>query len=348
MKYIYNKNGIEAIQNFITQKKPSQIFILTDENTQKLCLPLIKNKFPFKFTNVNIHNGDEHKNIETLIHIWEKLMQSGADRKSLIMNLGGGVITDIGGFAAVTFKRGIDFIHIPTSLLGMVDASIGGKNGINFMQAKNQIGTIIPPELVWINTDFLSTLPTMEMDSGFAEMLKHGLIADEAYWHELNDYHPFSTKPDFSKKLELIKKSVQIKDKVISSDPMEKGLRKILNFGHTLGHAIESYLNYEKNISISHGKSVAIGMILASYISNRLLDFPPKKLEDIKQKISNIYPPVPFSLVDIERIIDLLKYDKKNEKGVVQFVLLKDIGVPVWNKKVPDKLMYQAFEYYQK
>ncbi len=348
MKYIYNKNGIEAIQNFITQKKPSQIFILTDENTQRHCLPLIKNKFPFKFTNVNIHSGDKYKNMDTLLYIWKELMDYGADRKSLLINLGGGMITDIGGFAAVTFKRGIDFIHIPTTLLGMVDASIGGKNGINFMQAKNQIGTIIPPELVWINTDFLSTLPAKEMDSGFAEMLKHGLIADETYWHELNEYHPFSTKPDFSKKLELIKKSVQIKDKVISSDPMEKGLRKILNFGHTLGHAIESYLNYEKNISISHGKSVAIGMILASYISNRLLDFPLKKLDDIKQKISYIYPPVSFSSKDIEKIIDLLKYDKKTENGMVQFVLLKEIGAPVWNRQVPKDYIYKAFEYYLK
>ena len=345
MKYTYNQNGIEAINEFINRSEPSKIIVITDDNTRKYCLPVFKNLFSFEFTNVNIENGEENKNTKTLLSIWNKLLSEGVDRKSLIFNLGGGVITDIGGFAAVTFKRGIDFIHVPTSLLGMVDASIGGKNGINFKHAKNQIGTIIPPKFVWINTPFLSTLPKDEIDSGFAEMLKHGLIADASYWDELISNYPAFQQPETPIVLELIKQSVVIKDKVISLDPMELGLRKILNFGHTLGHAIESYMNYQKNIHISHGKAVAIGMILATYISHKLLGFPVEKLEEIKKHISGIY--TPESITDIGAIIRLLKYDKKNENGQVKFVLLSVIGKPVWNQEVPESLIWEAFDYYK-
>ena len=348
MKYTYNQNGIEAINEFINRSKPSKIIVITDDNTRKYCLPVFKNLFSFEFTNVNVKNGDENKNIHTLTGIWDKLLQIDADRKSLIINLGGGMVTDIGGFAAVTFKRGIDFIHVPTSLLGMVDAAIGGKNGINFKQAKNQIGTIVPPQFVWINTGFLASLSGEEIDSGFAEMLKHGLIADKTYWNDLVTHHSvFRSNNDKEKILTLIKTSVDIKDRVITSDPKEQGLRKILNFGHTLGHAIESHLNYHKNMPVSHGKAVAVGMILAAYLSFKLLNFSIAQRDEIKKSILSIYAMIDFSKSDIENIIKLLAYDKKNENGIINFVLLSEIGAPVLDQQVPDNTIREAFDYYK-
>ncbi len=347
MKYFFNSNGIEALNKYIFQKNPSKIFVLTDTNTRVSCLPVFKNYFSFEFTNVNTKSGDENKNINSLIAIWETLMKKGADRKSLLINLGGGVVTDIGGFAATGFKRGIDFIHIPTTLLGMVDAAIGGKNGINFMQAKNQIGTIVQPQFVWINTVFLDTLPQTELDSGFAEMLKHGLIADETYWNKLiANYHYFNN-PQQPKVLNLIKKSVEIKDQVIKADPYEKGWRKILNFGHTLGHAIETHFNYNKKQKLSHGHAVAVGMILAAYLSEKITGLSMIKAEKIKKSLQVIYPKLDFRTDDIRIITDLLNFDKKNERGKINFVLLEQIGKPVLDQQVPDKLIIETFDFYK-
>ena len=347
MKYFFNSNGIEALNKYIFQKNPSKIFVLTDTNTRVSCLPVFKNYFSFGFTNINTKSGDENKNINSLIAIWETLMKKGADRKSLLINLGGGVVTDIGGFAATGFKRGIDFIHIPTTLLGMVDAAIGGKNGINFMQAKNQIGTIVQPQFVWINTVFLDTLPQTELDSGFAEMLKHGLIADETYWNKLiANYHYFNN-PQQPKVLNLIKKSVEIKDQVIKADPYEKGWRKILNFGHTLGHAIETHFNYNKKQKLSHGHAVAVGMILAAYLSEKITGLSMIKAEKIKKSLQVIYPKLDFRTDDIRIITDLLNFDKKNERGKINFVLLEQIGKPVLDQQVPDKLIIETFDFYK-
>ncbi len=345
MIYQFNDAGQKALNNFIKQKNPSGIFVLTDDNTKTFCLDIFSKSIDSKFTNVNIKAGDIHKNIDTLTFIWEKLMVSGADRKSLIINLGGGVISDIGGFAAVTFKRGIDFIHVPTSLLGMVDAAIGGKNGINFNGLKNQIGTIVQPKMIWINTYFLKTLPKKEFDSGYAEMLKHGLIASNAYWEELKKYYTVENEEPL---LELVKTSVDIKNRIITQDPNEQNIRKLLNFGHTLGHGIESLFNYQKNIPMSHGKAVAIGMVLEAYLSYKLTGLSFKNLEDIKNSINRIYTPVDFKPGDIDIIIDLLQHDKKNEKGKVLFVLLQAIGKAVYNKEVPQNLIRESFEFYKK
>ena len=342
-KYLYDTNDFAKLNDFLHQKKYSKIFILTDSNTRKYCLPVVSKHIDRDFTNVNISNGDTFKNMETLSAVWDDLLRHGADRKSLLINLGGGVVTDLGGFAAVTFKRGIDFMHIPTSLLGMVDAAIGGKNGINYRTYKNQIGTIVPPAFVLLQPLFLETLPQNEWMSGFAEMLKHGLIADPVYWNELIR---FVKHPADAPLLPLIQKSVEIKDRIITTDPYEKGLRKILNFGHTLGHAIETYVNYTRKQALSHGHAVAIGMILAAYLSTQLTGLPASDAYTIKNKLQKLYPVLNFTYNDIQHIIDLLIYDKKNENGRVNFVLLEQIGVPVWDQKVPEKLIWDAFSYY--
>ena len=344
MAYYFENDGIEALNSYISENNPSKIFVFTDNNTQKYCLKTFEKLTNIKFTNVNFKNGDNHKNLKTLAALWEQLMLKGGDRKSLIINLGGGVVTDMGGFAAATFKRGIKFIHIPTSLLGMVDAAIGGKNGINFMQAKNQIGTIVPPEFVWIHTGFLKTLPQDEFISGFAEMLKHGLIADRSYWEELKAYHQNPTDKQLVK---LIKTSVKIKDSIIQEDPYEQGIRKLLNYGHTVGHALESYMNYQQKTALSHGKAVAAGMLIEAYLSYKTNNLSEADLNDIKQSIISTYPVIDLSINDIKQIVNLMQFDKKNENGVVKYVLLNSIGSADYNKEVPENLLFEAFDYYQ-
>lgn len=344
MLYYFENNGVSSLTEYIKRNNVSQIVVITDDNTNKYCLNLFKTITKLKFTSVNFKHGDKNKNIDTLMDIWKELMALDVDRKSLIINLGGGVVTDMGGFVAATFKRGVKFIHVPTSLLGMVDAAIGGKNGINFMEAKNQIGTIVQPEFVWIYTGFLNTLPANEFDSGFAEMLKHGLIADRQYWIDLTEYYHQSDKKHFS---ELIKTSVIIKDKIIKSDPFEQGLRKLLNFGHTVGHALESYMNYQKNIPLSHGKAIAAGMLIESFLSYKLNGLLKTDLLDIKQTINSIYPVIKLNSSDINNIIKLMRFDKKNEKGVVKYVLLNQIGAADYNMEVPEQLLLEAFDFYQ-
>ncbi|EDP95815.1 putative 3-dehydroquinate synthase [Kordia algicida OT-1] len=292
---------------------------------------------------IEIPAGEINKNIETCTGVWNVLSELDADRKSLMINVGGGVVTDLGGFVASTFKRGISYINVPTTLLSMVDASVGGKTGVDLGTLKNQIGVINTPEMVLIDTSFLATLPANEMRSGLAEMLKHGLIYDEAYWKKMIDLSNF-TLEDLDG---LIYESVVIKNNVVTEDPKENGLRKILNFGHTLGHAIESYfLTHETKETLLHGEAIAIGMVLASYISNKQEGFSSEKLDEIKHVIIDMYGKVEFENADYETIIDLMKYDKKNSHGNINFVLLSDIGAPVLDKIVPNTTILEAFQFY--
>ena len=343
MPYYFQESGIDALNKYINKHDVSQVIVITDTNTKKYCLNLFQNITNLKFINVNFKDGDKNKNLDTLVNIWKTLMQFDVDRKSLIINLGGGVVTDMGGFAAATFKRGVKFVHIPTSLLGMVDAAIGGKNGINFGEAKNQIGTIVQPEFVWIYTEFLNTLPQNEFDSGFAEMLKHGLIADRHYWDDLSTYYQ---NPDKKSLTDLIKTSVEIKKNIIDSDPYEYGIRKLLNYGHTVGHALESYMNYQKNIALSHGKAVAAGMVIEAYLSYKLNGLNINDLNEIKRTINLIYPVINLNTKDINKIINLMRFDKKNEKGVVKYILLNKIGAADYNMEVPEHLLIEAFDFY--
>jgi 3-dehydroquinate synthase len=272
------------------------------------------------------------------------LTELGADRKSLVINLGGGVVTDLGGFVASTFKRGVDFIHIPTTLLSMVDASVGGKNGVDLGNLKNQIGVINVPKMVLIDTQYLDTLSKSEMRSGLAEMLKHGLIYDKDYWEKFLDLKAI----DFADFDELIYRSVAIKNEIVTEDPTEKNIRKALNFGHTLGHAIESYfLENENKTTLLHGEAIAIGMILESYISLEKGLLTSNEYQVIKSTIKAIYDAVVFEENDIAPILELLIHDKKNEYGNIQFALIDGIGKIKINQSVENNLILKAFQDYK-
>ncbi len=341
-----SSTGREALAIYVKEKKPSKIFIITDKNTNKLCLSIFleKNNFECSPETITIPVGEMYKNIGTCLNVWKTLSEKGADQKSLIINLGGGVVTDLGGFVASTFKRGIPFINIPTSLLAMVDASVGGKNGVDLGHIKNQIGVINLPELVLLDTDFLKTLPQEHLVSGLAEMLKHGLIHSHTYWERIKKVD-FTNKGEFEK---LIWDSVAIKKEIVAKDPFENNLRKTLNYGHTLGHAIESYfLENEDKTTLLHGEAVAIGIILATHISAESLGFPQNTLNDVTKTIMSHFPKQNFSKNDIDTVIKLLVFDKKNRNGKVLFVLLKDIGQYKTDCEVDNSFIYKAFEYYK-
>jgi len=332
--------------NYLREQIDLKIFILTDENTKPLCLPYFTEKTSLinSAEVLTIPAGETFKNISTCLDVWNALSEKGADRNSIIINLGGGVVTDLGGFVASTFKRGIRFINVPTSLLAMVDASVGGKNGVDLGHIKNQIGVINLPELVLLDIEFLKTLPKSQIISGYAEMLKHGLIHSNSSWEQIKNVD-FSNTLEFEK---LIWDSVEIKKEIVQKDPFEKDLRKSLNYGHTLGHAIESYyLDKENKPTLLHGEAVAIGIILATHISWESEGFPLKTLNDVTKTVLQHFPKQHFSDNDIEAVIKLMVFDKKNRNGKTLFVLLNDIGQQKTNCEVNNSLIYNAFEFYK-
>ena len=343
---VFGENGYEFLNTFIKENNYSSIFILSDTNTNEFCLTRF---LPFLATDkkleiIEIEPGESEKNITSCVEIWSILTDFGADRKSLVINVGGGVITDIGGFVASTFKRGIDFIHIPTSLLAMVDASVGGKNGVDLGSLKNQIGVINVPKLVLVDTEYLSTLPQNEMRSGLAEMLKHGLIFDVDYWTQFRELNAI----DFADFDTLIYRSIEIKNEIVLQDPTENGIRKSLNFGHTLGHAIESYyLENENKKTLLHGEAIAVGMILESYISWQKKLITAAEYIEIKNTITAVFETIVFEEDDLNPILDLLIHDKKNEYGKIQFALLDGIGNIKINQEVENELIIKSFADYK-
>ena len=341
----YGSESYSKINQYIEDKKPSSVFILVDTNTQQNCLGLfLKNiTTELQIEVIEIEPGEENKHIETCTSVWSALSELGADRKSLMINLGGGVVTDLGGFVASTFKRGIPFINVPTTLLSMVDASVGGKTGVDLGNLKNQVGVIVQAELVVVDSKYLQTLSSREMRSGLAEILKHGLIADESYWNSMSNLSSL----DLSDLDTIIEHSVNIKSEIVSQDPYERSIRKNLNFGHTLGHAVESfYLTNSEKDKLLHGEAIAIGMILESYLSYEILNFPQKKLRDISNIIIDLFGFTDISTEDLNQIISLLKHDKKNSNGQVNFVLLKDIAVPELDVIVSEELIIKSFDFY--
>lgn len=343
---VFGENGYEFLNSFIVENNYSSLFILSDTNTNEFCLthflPLLATDKNIEI--IEIEPGESEKNINTCVEIWSILTDLGADRKSLLINIGGGVITDIGGFVASTFKRGIDFIHIPTSLLAMVDASVGGKNGVDLGNLKNQIGIINVPKLVVIDTEYLSTLPQNEMRSGLAEMLKHGLIFDADYWAKFKELSAI----DFADFDALIYRSIEIKNEIVLQDPTENGIRKALNFGHTLGHAIESYfLENENKKTLLHGEAIAIGMILESYISWQKKLISAAEYIEIKNTINAVFEIIIFEEFDLNPILDLLIHDKKNEYGKIQFALLNGIGKIKINQEVENEIIIKSFADYK-
>jgi 3-dehydroquinate synthase len=343
----FNDASFVYLENLLKIETYSKIFVLVDENTNEHCLPYFLANLPteIEIEIIEIEAGEENKNIYTCIDLWHTLIELDADRKSIMINLGGGVITDIGGFVASTYKRGIDFINIPTTLLAMVDASIGGKTGVDLGSLKNQIGVINEPKSVIVISKFLETLPTNQMRSGLAEMLKHGLIYDKTYWDKLKNLNNLNTD-DLDV---LIKQSIEIKNEIVSQDLKENGIRKALNFGHTLGHAIESYfLESEEKNQLLHGEAIAIGMILESYLSYKLEFISKDSYAEIKYIITDVFEKISFNDSDIQNILDLLIFDKKNEFGNIQFTLLNKIGESKINQTVDKSLILLAFEDYFK
>ena len=333
-----------SIAEKINSDKFSSIFVLVDENTEKFCLELFIKKSGIKsFNKIIISSGEENKNIDTCISIWGQLNSFKADRKSLLINLGGGVLTDIGGFAASTYLRGIEFINIPTTLLGMVDAAHGGKTGIDFKQLKNQIGVFNEPLEVLLDDEYLKTLSKEEFINGYAEVVKHSLLTD---------------KPDLTFnsliKLDLFKDSdyiinsySSVKNEIVESDKYESSIRKILNLGHTIGHAVESYSHIsDKVVDLKHGQAIVIGIITELYISHKKFNFPLKDVVTVKEHLKNYFSLIQLEEDDIMNIYDLMVYDKKNEGSKINFVLLKEIGKPVIDQIVNKDLFIESFRFY--
>lgn len=339
---IYFETGLQPLKNLLEERKYSKVFVFADTNTAEVCLPVFRSLLADleDFDIIETDNGEENKNIDFCIGIWKTLLDFGADRKCLMINLGGGVITDMGGFVASTYKRGIDFINIPTTLLAQVDASVGGKTGIDIDNVKNMVGTFSLPQAVFIENEFLITLPERELLSGFAEMIKHGLIADTDYYNSLKETTYKQINPA------AVYRSIQIKNQVVSEDPLEKGLRKILNFGHTIGHAIESYSLSKDKKPLTHGEAIAIGMICEAFLSVKYENLTSAELEDISSYINGIYPKYNIKEKSFSNLINLMQSDKKNEEGYILFSLLEKIGHCTFNCKVTDQDILESLVYY--
>lgn len=300
-----------------------KLFVLMDKTTYALCWPKLEKMLQsYKPILITIEATDTHKDIDSLMKVWKILSDKCGTRQSCLLNLGGGMVTDLGGFAASTFKRGINFINIPTTLLAMVDASVGGKTGINFNGLKNEIGVFNGSRFVLIDTLFLKTLDAKNLYSGYAEMLKHGLISDEKMWKELISFSLFS--PDFEQLQRMVSESIQVKEKIVEQDPHEQNIRKALNFGHTFGHAFESWSLSRK--PILHGYAVAYGMICELYLSCIKSGFPTEKMRTTVRFIREYFGYLPIACDDYDELIMLMTHDKKNRNGIINFTLLGEIG----------------------
>jgi len=339
---IYFESGLSPLKDIITKNKYSKVFVFADTNTSALCIPIFRSFLDDleDFDIIETDPGEENKNIDFCIGIWKTLLDFGADRKCLMINLGGGVITDMGGFVASTYKRGIDFINIPTTLLSQVDASVGGKTGIDIDSVKNMVGTFSLPKAVFIEHTFLNTLSKRELLSGFAEMVKHGLITDAAYYHNLknSDYQNIEAQ--------AIYRSVQIKNEVVTADPLEKGLRKILNFGHTIGHAIETYALTHDKKPLTHGEAIAIGMVCEAFLSAKYCTLTADELSDISTYLCTIYPKYTIKEKSFNMLLSLMQSDKKNEDGQIMFSLLEKIGHCAFNCRVTNDDILNSLRYY--
>ena len=329
----------------IKSKDFNSVFVLVDENTDKHCLDVFINKSSIEeYNKIIIKAGEENKNIDTCIQIWKELNLQKADRKSLLINLGGGVLTDIGGFVASTYLRGIKFINVPTTLLGMVDAAHGGKTGIDFLNLKNQIGVFSMPIDVILDSTYLKTLSKEEYLNGYAEIFKHSFLSDseEISFNSLLNL-------DFFKDVDfIIKKYSEVKNRIVKIDEYESDIRKVLNLGHTIGHALESYSHISNNIkTLKHGEAIIVGLITELYISAIQNNFPLTTVDKLKEISSKYFEKINLSDDQLEQIFDLMIFDKKNNNGMVYFVLLDENGKPLTDQKVEKKVFVDAFDYYR-
>lgn len=336
---IFESNKFSKLNSFIKKGKYSRLVLLADSNTMQQCYPLLAQVCPLiqKADLLEIEAGEQIKTLDTCKELWETLSEAQIDKNALLINLGGGVITDIGGFVASVYKRGIDFIHIPTSLLAMADASVGGKCGVDLNSIKNQLGTITQPKAVFINTDFLNTLPQRHLVNGMAEIMKMALIADSKMIKSLQDG---KTSLDF-----LIKKSVALKSAIVKKDPYDKGIRKTLNFGHTVGHAIESFL-LGTDDELLHGEAIAIGILLESLIAYDKKMIKQLELELVIAMIRSNYKVLQFTKEEQDRIVELMMHDKKNKNNKIHMSLVNKLGACKFNVEVNVQQIQKAFKTY--
>ena len=328
----------------IAECEHDRIFVLVDETTNKLCWTLVKDYLCLKDAQtIVIGATDRRKNLDTLIHVWESLQQGKATRHSLLINLGGGMVTDLGGFAASTYKRGINFINIPTTLLAMVDASVGGKTGINFGGLKNEIGVFNDAEFVLLDTNWLRTLDEENIRSGYAEMLKHGLIADDTMWAELINFN--LAQPNLRQLASMLNKSVRIKERIVTEDPHEKGIRKALNLGHTFGHAFESWAM--KRQPVLHGYAVAFGLIAELYLATTRTDFPTERMRQTVNFIRAYYGSLPITCNDYPELIELMHHDKKNHGNEINVTLLGGIGDIRIDQTITEEDIKEALDFFR-
>lgn len=321
-----------------------KLFVLTDTTTKEKCLPLLQNFYCMKEAQViTIPATDSHKDIESLMMVWKGLQEGGASRHSCMINLGGGMVTDLGGFAASTFKRGINFINIPTTLLAMVDASVGGKTGINFGGLKNEVGVFNDSKFVILDTEFLKTLDAGNICSGYAEMLKHGLISTEAMWEELVSFD--LANPDLKQLQRMVGDSVKVKERIVEQDPHEKGIRKALNLGHTFGHAFESWALKRK--PILHGYAVAFGLIPELYLSVIKTGFPTEKMRQTVNFIKENYGTLNITCDDYDELIELMHHDKKNQNGIINFTMMGGIGDIRINQTATVEEIKEALDFFR-
>ena len=365
-KIIISKDLRHSLTQAIDEVKHDLLFVLCDETTERLCLPVVSDYECMKDAkHIVIPATDSHKTLESLSHVWSELQRMGATRHSLMVNLGGGMVTDLGGFAASTFKRGIAYINIPTTLLSMVDASVGGKTGINFGGLKNEIGVFNNARSVILDTTFLKTMDHENICSGYAEMLKHGLINNEAMWAELLNFEignlnfenydytgATNSKSQISNvKLQLsnlsrmVADSVAVKERIVTEDPTEQGIRKALNLGHTAGHAFESLALERK--PVLHGYAVAWGLIVELYLCCVKTDFPQDKMRQTVAFIKEHYGRMAITCDDYPHLIELMHHDKKNQGNNINFTLLGGIGDIRINQTATEEEIKDALDFYR-
>lgn len=331
-------NAKEFLLEYISHSNFSKIGILVDENTKSSCLNKLKDSLDFNYHEIEIKSGEENKNLQTCSNVWGILTKLNFDRKSLIINLGGGVICDLGGFVASTYKRGIQFINIPTTLLGQVDASVGGKLGIDFNNYKNQIGIFREPNLIIVDPEFLASLPRRELRSGYAEVIKHCIIRDEKKLDQI-----LNSNWEKSDWLEIVKHSIKIKSKVVNDDMKEDGPRKILNFGHTIGHAIETtYMNKENRFL--HGEAISIGIICEAYLSHKLNKLSSIDLNKIVDIIKDVFDN--NTIEYFEEIVRNAYHDKKNIDDKIRTCILNKIGQCEYDHEISPNHIIESLEYY--
>ena len=334
----------QTLTQAIGECEHDRTFLLADETTQKACVPLIADFDCLKGAQtIVIGATDTHKTIESLAHVWEELGKGGATRHTLLINIGGGMVTDLGGFAASTFKRGINYINIPTTLLSMVDASVKGKTGINFRGLKNEIGVFNNAASVILDTRFLRTLDQENILSGYAEMLKHGLISNEQMWAEPLNFEVEA--PDFGLLQRMVEESVAVKQRIVTEDPTEQGIRKALNLGHTAGHAFESFAL--RKHPILHGYAVAYGLICELYLSAVKTGFPSDKMHQTVSFIKAHYGKMTITCDDYPTLLELMTHDKKNTAGIINFTLLGGIGDIRINQTATQEEIYEALDFYR-